>query len=267
MLAQQHLSGYSQGAVCAKIVLMTESLPTSRPPGVRKSAGPAVRLRQPVALLVLAFAVLSSPAMAAPATTEPAADKAAAPMLRAEKTLREIGGKAKDTASEITSYALSLIGVDYKFGGNTPDQGLDCSGLIRYVFQQATGISLPRTAREQARVGQSVAMDKLQPGDLVFFNTRRFQFSHVGLYVGDNRFIHAPSRGGSVEVVNLDQRYWQKAFNGARRVVSGLPDLSAIIPAAEAAAPPQPAPVPPSAQQSALPAGISPGTTRTTGEF
>jgi len=166
-------------------------------------------------------------------------------LVRAEKTLRDIGGKARDAASDITSYALSLIGVNYKFGGNTPEQGLDCSGLIRYVFQQATGIALPRTAREQARVGETVAIDKLQPGDLVFFNTRRFQFSHVGLYLGDNRFIHAPSRGGSVEVVSLEQKYWQKAFNGARRIVGGgLPDLSLVVPSAEAAAPPAAAAAP-----------------------
>jgi cell wall-associated NlpC family hydrolase len=158
-------------------------------------------------------------------------------LLRAEKSLRDFGGKAKDTASEITSYALSLIGVDYRFGGNTPDQGLDCSGLIRYVFQQATGLSLPRSAREQARVGESVSKDKLQPGDLVFFNTRRFQFSHVGLYIGDNRFIHAPSSGGAVQVVSLDNIYWQKAFNGARRIVGGFPDLSVLVPTANAAAP------------------------------
>lgn len=158
-------------------------------------------------------------------------------LLRAERSLRDFGGKAKDTASEITTYALSLIGVDYRFGGNTPDQGLDCSGLIRYVFQQATGLSLPRSAREQARMGESVSKDKLQPGDLVFFNTRRFQFSHVGLYIGDNRFIHAPSSGGAVQVVNLDNAYWQKAFNGARRIVGGMPDISAIISTANAATP------------------------------
>lgn len=163
-------------------------------------------------------------------------------MLRAEKRLRDLGGKAKDTASDITTYALSLIGVDYRFGGNTPDSGLDCSGLIRYVFQQATGLSLPRSAREQARVGESVSKDQLQPGDLVFFNTRRFQFSHVGLYIGDNRFIHAPSSGGAVQVVSLDNAYWQKAFNGARRIVSGMPDMSAMISTAHAAslkAPPE----------------------------
>ncbi len=127
--------------------------------------------------------------------------------------------------------------MDYKFGGNSPEQGLDCSGLIRYVFQQATGISLPRTAREQARVGESVAVDKLQPGDLVFFNTRRFQFSHVGLYIGDNRFIHAPSTGGSVEVVSLEKQYWQKAFNGARRVIQSIPELGLVMSPAEAASP------------------------------
>ncbi len=157
------------------------------------------------------------------------------PMLRAEKSLRDFSHKAKDTASDITSYALSLIGVDYRFGGNTPDQGLDCSGLIRYVFQQATGLSLPRSAREQSRLGESVSKEKLQPGDLVFFNTRRFQFSHVGLYIGDNRFIHAPSSGGAVQVVSLDNAYWQEAFDGARRIVGGLQDISAVISTANAA--------------------------------
>ena len=159
------------------------------------------------------------------------------PLLRAEKSLRDFGDRAKDSAANITSYALSLIGVDYRFGGNSPDQGLDCSGLIRYVFQQATGISLPRSARDQARVGELISRDNLQPGDLVFFNTRRFQFSHVGLYIGDNRFIHAPSSGGAVEVVNLDNRYWHKAFDGARRIVSGLPDVTALVIQSAQAAP------------------------------
>ena len=177
-------------------------------------------------LLIVVTVVLAATAAH---TVSAATTDAASPLLRAEKSLREFGDKAKDSAANITSYALSLIGVDYRFGGNTPDQGLDCSGLIRYVFQQATGISLPRSARDQARVGESIKRDDLQPGDLVFFNTRRFQFSHVGLYIGDNRFIHAPSTGGTVEVVNLDNRYWQKAFNGARRVVSGLPDVTALV--------------------------------------
>jgi len=188
--------------------------------------------RRPVCTVVIVIVGLVMPHLASAAPNDDST-----PLSRAEKSLRDFGGKAKDTASEITTYALSLIGVDYRFGGNTPDQGLDCSGLIRYVFQQATGLSLPRSAREQARIGESVSKDKLQPGDLVFFNTRRFQFSHVGLYIGDNRFIHAPSSGGAVQVVSLDNIYWQKAFNGARRIVGSFPDISALVPAANAATP------------------------------
>ena len=133
-------------------------------------------------------------------------------------------------------YALSLIGVDYRFGGNTPDSGLDCSGLIQYVFQQVTGATLPRTALEMSRLGKKVALQDLRPGDLVFFNTRYFAFSHVGLYLGDDRFIHAPSRGGEVEVVALSTTYWQKRFMGARRIVGVLPTLvPAVISSAQAA--------------------------------
>lgn len=192
--------------------------------------------RYPLLTATALVAALTCVRVSAAPSEDPNAT-ASTPLVRAEKSLRDLGIRAKDTASEITSYALSLIGVDYKFGGNSPEQGLDCSGLIRYVFQQATGISLPRTAREQARVGESVAVDKLQPGDLVFFNTRRFQFSHVGLYIGDNRFIHAPSSGGSVEVVSLEKQYWQKAFNGARRVIQSIPELGLVMSPAEAAAP------------------------------
>lgn len=151
--------------------------------------------------------------------------------------LQDISNKAGDAIAAVTTHALSLIGVRYKFGGEDPARGLDCSGLIRHVFQQATGISLPRSAREQAKVGDAVAMSELQPGDLVFFNTRRFQFSHVGIYLGNNEFIHAPSRGRAVEVVRLDQAYWQRAFNGARRIVDAVPTLAAatLAPAAHAA--------------------------------
>ena len=179
----------------------------------------------PLLLASIVSASLSSSALASPSDES----SAPGPLQRAEKALRNFGEKAQDSAANITSYALALIGVDYRFGGNTPESGLDCSGLIRYVFHQATGISLPRSAREQARVGESIKRNDLQPGDLVFFNTRRFQFSHVGLYIGDNRFIHAPSSGGAVEVSNLDNRYWLKAFNGARRVASGLPDVTALV--------------------------------------
>jgi len=129
-------------------------------------------------------------------------------------------------------YALGLIGVDYVYGGETPEGGLDCSGLVRHVFQQVTGVTLPRTSKEQSRVGKPVARADLKPGDLVFFNTRRFAFSHVGIYLGDDRFIHAPSRGSEVEIAELNNSYWRKHFDGARRLVGVLPGL---VPTAEAA--------------------------------
>jgi cell wall-associated NlpC family hydrolase len=144
---------------------------------------------------------------------------------QAGTTVRDAASAAWQSAQTLSSYALGLLGVDYKFGGNTPESGLDCSGLVHYVFQQVTGISLPRSAREMSLIGDRVAVEDLKPGDLVFFNTRRFEFSHVGIYLGDNQFIHAPRRGREVEVAMLDKRYWQQRFNGARRLVGVLPGM------------------------------------------
>src|ERR1700674_4626231 len=121
-------------------------------------------------------------------------------------------------AQDLAMYALGLIGVDYRFGGTTPESGLDCSGLVRYVFQQVTGVTLPRTAQEMSRVGKKVAAPDLKVGDLVFFNTRSFPFSHVGIYLGDDRFVHAPSRGGAVEIAAMSASYWRTRFSGARRL-------------------------------------------------
>jgi cell wall-associated NlpC family hydrolase len=168
---------------------------------------------------------------------------AAAAKAGAAATARKVWNGAQDVAI----YALGLIGVDYRFGGESPDDGLDCSGLVRYVFQQVTGVTLPRTAKEMAKIGDTVATGDLKPGDLVFFNTRRFAFSHVGLYLGDNRFIHAPSRGSEVEIARLSDNYWQKHFNGARRLVGVLPSLvPTVITPAQAGTP-----LPPPAEASA----------------
>lgn len=135
-------------------------------------------------------------------------------------------------------FALGLIGVEYRFGGNTPEEGLDCSGLVRHVFQQVTGVSLPRTSKAMSRVGAPITVAELKVGDLVFFDTRRFAYSHVGIYLGDQRFIHAPSRGSEVEIARMSDGYWRKHFSGARRLVGVLPGL---IPSAQAAEP-SPAP-------------------------
>src|SRR6478609_8947455 len=137
----------------------------------------------------------------------------------ARASLAAAADRMVEGTREIGLFALSLVGIDYRYGGESPDRGLDCSGLVRYVFQQVTGVTLPRTTREQSTIGDQVGMADLLPGDLVFFNTRRFAYSHVGIYLGDNRFIHAPSQGGDVEIATFSAAYWQKRFNGARRLV------------------------------------------------
>lgn len=115
---------------------------------------------------------------------------------------------------------MSLIGIHYRYGGNSPEHGLDCSGLVRYVFKEAQGAELPRTSEEISKLGEAVNKQDLQPGDLVFFNTLKRTFSHVGIYLGDDKFIHAPSSGGTVRIENMDLSYWRQRFDGARRIAS-----------------------------------------------
>jgi len=128
--------------------------------------------------------------------------------------LSGMAGKAGD----VVVGALNMIGVRYRWGGNTPDSGLDCSGFVRYVFQDTLGLALPRRAEEMSRVGEKVRVSDLKPGDLVFFNTMRRTFSHVGIYIGDNKFVHSPSTGSTIRVDDLDDGYWEKRFTGARRI-------------------------------------------------
>ncbi|MCA1323333.1 C40 family peptidase [Herbaspirillum sp. alder98] len=124
-------------------------------------------------------------------------------------------------ASELATQALAMLGINYRYGGNSPDTGLDCSGLVRYVFKEALGTDLPRTSAEISRVGEKVGKSDLQVGDLVFYNTLRRGFSHVGIYMGDGKFIHSPSAGGQVRIESMDESYWKKRFNGARRIAAG----------------------------------------------
>jgi len=119
---------------------------------------------------------------------------------------------------ELVLNAMAFLGIDYRYGGISPDTGFDCSGLVIYVFRQAAGLILPREARQISHVGEKITREELQPGDLVFFNTLRRPFSHVGIYVGGHRFIHAPGRGGQVEIVDMSGHYWQRRYNGARRI-------------------------------------------------
>ncbi len=125
----------------------------------------------------------------------------------------------KATARPILK-ALSLLGTPYKFGGSNPDQGVDCSGFVKHVYKETADLTLPRSARDMSRLGESVAKSELKPGDLVFFNTRRQPNSHVGIYKGNGEFVHASStRRKAVTVSRMDQKYWASRFNGARRVL------------------------------------------------
>jgi cell wall-associated NlpC family hydrolase len=143
---------------------------------------------------------------------------------RARAFLSGVAGKAGD----VVVGALNMIGVRYRWGGNTPDSGLDCSGFVRYVFQDTLGLALPRRAEEMSRVGEKVRVSDLKPGDLVFFNTMRRTFSHVGIYIGDNKFVHSPSTGSTIRVDDLDDGYWEKHFTGARRIETSFPQQQAL---------------------------------------
>ena len=125
---------------------------------------------------------------------------------------------AVEPHASVIATALEMIGTPYRRGGTNPNVGFDCSGFVYAMYAQAAGHTLPRVAREQAQATQKIARKELKPGDLVFFNTMRRAFSHVGIYLGDGRFIHAPSRGKRVRVENMNERYWTQRFNGARRV-------------------------------------------------
>jgi len=122
-------------------------------------------------------------------------------------------------ASELVVTAMGFLGVPYRRGGNNIDTGFDCSGFVRAMYEQTIGLILPRRAEEQATATQRIERGELQPGDLVFFNTMRRAFSHVGIYIGDNKFIHSPKPGAQVRVEDMGLAYWTKRFDGARRVV------------------------------------------------
>lgn len=123
-----------------------------------------------------------------------------------------------DQANSLVINAMGFLGVPYRKGGTNSSTGFDCSGFVRAMFEQSIGILLPHRARDQAQVTQLVSVDELKPGDLVFYNTMRSAFSHVGIYVGDGKFIHSPKTGESIRIEDMRQAYWARRFNGARRV-------------------------------------------------
>ena len=121
-------------------------------------------------------------------------------------------------SDELINRAMEVIGVRYRWDTQLPQSGLDGSSFVGYVFKDKLGFLLPRKSTQMSQVGKPISRDELQPGDLVFFNTMRLTFSHVGIYVGDNKFIHSPSKGTNVRVDDLNSLYWDKRFDGARRL-------------------------------------------------
>jgi cell wall-associated NlpC family hydrolase len=139
--------------------------------------------------------------------------------------LTELGGRldqvrhsVSDKASDLVLNAIGFLGVPYHRGGNTVESGFDCSGFVRAMYEQTVGLVLPRRAEQQAAATKKIERTELQPGDLVFFNTMRRAFSHVGIYVGEGKFIHSPKPGAGVRMEDMSLGYWELRFNGARRV-------------------------------------------------
>ena len=187
-------------------------------------------------LSVLPVATLAAPDLSEPAALPPATSAAdAVTRFLAEKGLLNTAAasppadnafveRMRDKASDMVLTAMNFLGVPYRRGGNNADHGFDCSGFTRHVFEMSVGLMLPRRADEQATAAglASIKRNELKPGDLVFFNTMRRTFSHVGIYVGEGKFIHSPKPGGEVRVEDIGAAYWAKRFTGARRAELGL---------------------------------------------
>lgn len=157
----------------------------------------------------------------APAAAETVIPKES--MFQAGKAyIAKVSDRFADTVTgkseELINRAMEVIGVRYRWDTELPQSGLDGSSFVGYVFKDKLGFLLPRKSTQMSRVGKPISREELQPGDLVFFNTMRLTFSHVGIYVGDNKFIHSPSKGTSVRVDDLGSLYWDKRFDGARRL-------------------------------------------------
>lgn len=166
--------------------------------------------------------LLATNACAAPSQQGDDLDK-----LLAEKGLLsqidQVRQSVSNKASELVVDAMGFLGVPYSRGGNTVETGFDCSGFVRAIYAQSIGLILPRRAEQQAAATQNIDRSELKPGDLVFFNTMRSTFSHVGIYVGEGRFIHSPKPGAEVRVENMSVSYWASRFDGARRVQASTP--------------------------------------------
>ena len=184
-------------------------------------------------LAIATTALLASSVSAAPAPPGDDMER-----LLAEKGLLtqidQVRQTVRNKASELVVNAMGFLGVPYRRGGSSVETGFDCSGFVRAIYQQSIGLILPRRAEQQAAATQNIDRNELQPGDLVFFNTMRRAFSHVGIYIGEGRFIHSPKPGAEVRVENMSVAYWSRRFDGARRVANRPDDIAAATAQAQA---------------------------------
>jgi cell wall-associated NlpC family hydrolase len=160
--------------------------------------------------------------LAAPEDTPAQVDKRVSESLNLIMLGDQVKTSVGDKTNQMLGKAMTLLGVPYKRGGSSSETGFDCSGFVRHIYETSVGRLLPRRADEQAKTTEKIERNELNPGDLVFFNTMRRTFSHVGIYIGDGKFIHAPSAGKAVRVDDLRAAYWTKRFTGARRVQEPL---------------------------------------------
>ena len=191
-----------------------------------------VRIVASALMGALMSAVMITPAMAEPDGAEMdrfLQDKGL--LTQIEHQIGQVSQSVANRASELVVTALGFLGVPYKRGGNSIETGFDCSGFVRAMYEQTVGLILPRKAEQQAAATQHIDKSELQPGDLVFFNTLRRAFSHVGIYVGEGKFIHSPRAGSEVRVEDMQKAYWAHRFDGARRVQT----TAAIVTSAPAA--------------------------------
>lgn len=171
-----------------------------------------MRIATTVLTLLLASAAHANPASSGDDMTQFLSERGLLERIGA------VGTKMEAKASELVVNAMAFLGVPYKRGGTSFETGFDCSGFVKAIYEQTAGLMLPRRAEQQAAATQTIDKTELKPGDLVFFNTMRKAFSHVGIYVGNGKFIHSPKPGAEVRVEDMGMAYWSRRFDGARRV-------------------------------------------------